>query len=52
MFNSMEMFLLDHRLLLLMIGDLYQDLIGIYVDSNEEYQLMIRTNHLIDQIDR
>lgn len=32
--------------------DQYLNLIGIYVDSNEEYQLMTRTNRLIDQNDK
>jgi hypothetical protein len=54
MFNSIEVFLLFHLVLFVHyfeLKDLYQNLIVIYVNSNEVYQLMIQTNHLIDQID-
>ncbi len=33
------------------LNDQAQDLTGLYVDSNEEYQLRIQTNRLIDQND-
>ncbi len=33
------------------LKDQVQSFVVIYVDSNEEYQLMIQTNRLIDQND-